>query len=196
MASDEPFPLGLSIGFDKGRNIYLHKKPIAGIMKFGIDLGIDLNYMQVKLSGEPSEYEGPVGYVGTEGSDYDDSMDFLADISGINFSAGLAVGPSLTINPVDKVRLCAYVHFVPTASFYIQGMSINCGYAPMMKYGLEASYGAIGLGIEYNSGMITYQDMIKYASVKGNGGDVSTLYKSRYFLESTQVYVAFRFGKK
>ena len=166
------------------------------MIKFGLDIGLDLNYMWMDKEAEHSDYDGPSGYLGSEPVEESSDMEMLAKLSGHHISIGLAAGPSVTINPVSKLRLCGYAHFVPSASFFAQGMSLNVGFSPMMKYGLEASYGAIGLGIEYNSGMITYQDMIKYASVKGNGGDVSTLYKSRYFLESTQVYVAFRFGKK
>lgn len=32
--------------FSSGRNIYLHKKPIANILKFAIDFGSEINYAQ------------------------------------------------------------------------------------------------------------------------------------------------------
>lgn len=34
--------------FSSGRNIYLHKKPIANILKFAIDFGSEVNYAQYK----------------------------------------------------------------------------------------------------------------------------------------------------
>lgn len=196
LSSTEEMPVTLSLGLDTGRNIYLHKTPIAGMLKIGLDLGFDFNYMAFDLESDHNDYEGPSGYVGDAPlEDYGD-MDFFANLSGHHISLGLAIGPSLTLNPIDKVRICGYAHFVPSASFFAQGMSMNIGYSPMMKYGLEASYGMIGFGVEYNHGLNTYTDMINYITVKGNDGDVSQLYKARYYLESFQVYLSFRFGKK
>jgi hypothetical protein len=85
---------------------------------------------------------------------------------------------------------------VPSASFFAQGMSLNVGFSPMMKYGLEASFGAIGVGVEYNHGLNTYTDMMNYIRVEANDGDVSNLYMARYYLQSMQIYMSFRFGKK
>ena len=196
LSSSSEIPLKLALGWDKGRNIWLHKKPIAGMIKFGLDLGVDLNYMWMDLQADHSDYEGPSGYMGSEPIEDNEDMALLADLSGHHLSLGLAVGPSVTINPVSKVRICGYAHFVPSASFFVQGMSMNLGYSLIMKYGLEAGFGAIGVGLEYNHGLNTYTDMINYITVKGNGGDVSDLYKARYYLESLQVYLSFRFGKK
>lgn len=193
---DESYPLMFSAGWDKGRNIYLHKKTIAGMLKFGVDVGFDLNYMRHSMDRDLSDYEGPYGYTGTDPLESEDDMDMFLKLSGHHISLGVAVGPSVTVNPIDKLRLCGYFHVVPSASFFMQGMSMNLGFTPFMKYGLEVSYGLIGLGIERNSGMGTYLDMFRYISVKGNEGDVSSIYRPRFFTESLQVYLSLRFGKK
>lgn len=193
---DENYPLIFSAGWDKGRNIYLHKHPIAGMLKFGIDVGTDLNYMRFDMDRDYSDYEGPYGYTGTEVLDSDEDMDMLVKLSGHHISLGVAVGPSVTLNPIDKLRLCGYFHVVPSASFFMQGMSMNLGFTPIIKYGMEVSYGLLGFGIEHDSGMGTYLDMLRYVSVKGSEGDVSSICRSRYFTESLQVYISFRFGKK
>ena len=194
--SSSDIPLKLSLGLDKGRNIFLHKKPIAGMIKFGLDIGLDLNYMWMDKEAEHSDYEGPSGYLGSEPVEESSDMEMLAKLSGHHISIGLAAGPSVTINPVSKLRVCGYAHFVPSASFFAQGMSLNVGFSPMMKYGLEASFGAIGVGVEYNHGLNTYTDMMNYIRVEANDGDVSDLYMARYYLQSMQIYMSFRFGKK
>lgn len=196
ISSSSEVPLKFSLGLDTGRNFWLHKKPIAGMMKFGLDLGLDLNYMRMDDQTNNSDYEGPTGYLGADPVEESSDMAFFAGLSGHHIGIGLAVGPSVTLNPVSKLRVCGYAHFVPSVSFFAQGMSMNVGFSPMMKYGLEASYGMIGVGVEYNHGLNSYTDMMNYINVKGNGGDVSDLYVARYYLQSMQIYLSFRFGKK
>lgn len=193
---DHDFPLTFSAGWDRGRNIYLHKQPIAGILKFGVDIGADLTYMGLDMDRDYSDYEGPYGYTGTEPLESEDDMDMFLQLNGHHITLGVAVGPSVTVNPIDKLRLCGYFHVVPSASFFVQGISMNVGFTPFLKYGLEVSYGFIGLGIEHNSGMGTYLDMVRYLSVKGNEGDVSSIFRPRFFAESLQFYISLRFGRK
>lgn len=190
---DESYPVSMSFGLDCGRNIYLHKKPIAGVIKFGLDLGLDINYMRFDNEGDYSDYEGPSGYTGSVFYESDDDIDAFLKLSGNRVSIGLAVGPSVTWNPVGKLRLCGYYHVVPTGSLFAQGMGAYAGYSTMMKYGLELSYGSIGVGVDRESGMDTCTDMISYYMAKSQEGDVSSIGSSRYFSESLQVYLSLRF---
>lgn len=191
---DEPYPVKMSIGLDSGRNIYLHKKPLAGIIKFGIDVGMDINYTMLDLKIDTSDYEGPSGYLGS--SPAEEAEDMLM-IPGSHYaSVGLAVGPSVTVNPVDKLRLCGYFHVVPSATCFLHGMGAFVGYSTAMKYGLEVSYGPIGVGVEHNSGLEKYMNVLQYYVMKVDGGDVSGIGRPKYFSESLQVYLSFRFGKK
>jgi hypothetical protein len=193
---DDPYPVSMSFGLDCGRNIYLHKKPIAGFIKFGLDVGMDINYTRFDIEEDYSDYEGPSGYTGSAYYESDDDTDTLLKLSGNRASIGLAVGPSVTLNPVGKLRLCGYFHVVPTGSLYAQGIGAFAGYSTMMKYGLELSYGFIGIGVEHESGMDACADLVSYYMTKSLEGDPSSIGKSRYFSESLQVYLSFRFGKK
>lgn len=62
-----------NIGFflESGRTIFLHKKPLWGKLKFGIDLGADVNYIKFE------DYEDPE-------SDYGDYFEGEALISGMH----------------------------------------------------------------------------------------------------------------
>lgn len=193
---EDDYPVTFSAGLHCGRNIFLNERPIAGILKFGIDAGMTLDYMGIDMDRDYSDYEGPSGYLGSEPLEEDADMDMLRKFSGHHITFGIAVGPSVTVNPIDKLRLCGYFHVVPSASFFVQGISMNVGFTPFLKYGLEVSYGFIGLGIEHNSGMGTYLDMVRYLSVKGNEGDVSSIFRPRFFAESLQFYISLRFGRK
>ena len=86
---DEPYPVKMSIGLDSGRNIYLHKKPLAGIIKFGIDVGMDINYTMLDLKIDTSDYEGPSGDLGS--SPAEEAEDMLM-IPGSHYAS---VGPQL-----------------------------------------------------------------------------------------------------
>lgn len=194
---DDPYPVSLSVGLDNGRNYYLHSKPIAGIAKFGVDVGFDFNYTRFNQVDDLSDYECPSGYTGSSDLEAnDDDVDTMLRLSGIFFSLGLAVGPSVTLNPVEKLRLCGYFHLVPTGSIFVQGFGAYAGYSTMLKYGVELSYGFVGLGIQRRSGMSSYTDLVSYYMVKSADGDVGTIGKSRFFTDSFQIYLSYRFGRK
>ena len=74
-----------------GKTYYLHKKPLAGMIKFGIDWSwMDLNYAQYKL----------------ETYDYD--TDELYSEKAHQLEYGMQIGPSVTINPVHHLKVSAY----------------------------------------------------------------------------------------
>ena len=58
--------------FSSGRNIYLHKKPIANILKFAIDFGSEVNYAQYKdLIGDYDYSDNDFGYTDESDNNYD-----------------------------------------------------------------------------------------------------------------------------
>ncbi len=134
-------PGKMSFAYFSGRNIYLHKKPVAGMIKFSIDLGADINYaMYGDLSGEynipsamPEESKG---------------------ISGRHqLDVGLFVGPAISVNPVSDLKVSAYFRAVPSFSGILLDMTeINGAFVPYFTYGAEISWRWIGLGFECRSG--------------------------------------------
>ena len=82
-----------------GKTYYLHKKPLAGMIKFGIDWSwMDLNYAQYKL----------------ETYDYD--TDELYSEKAHQLEYGMQIGPSVTINPVHHLKVSAYFRVTPSYS--------------------------------------------------------------------------------
>ena len=47
------------------------------MMKFGLDLGLDLNYMRMDDQTNNSDYEGPTGYLGADPVEESSDMAFL-----------------------------------------------------------------------------------------------------------------------
>ena len=98
---DQTLKSNFGAAFTVGRTFYLHKKPIAGLIRFGLDATwFDLNYTNYKL-----EYR------------WEDNYDEEEEPETSNFhqaEIGMQVGPSVTVNPVGKLNVNAYFRFAPT----------------------------------------------------------------------------------
>lgn len=128
--------------FTSGRTYFVHSKPIAGLLKIGVDATwVDLNY---------NNYTGK--YLTSEGlSDY--------NLHRIEYS--LQVGPSIAINPVGKLNINAYFRYAPTFSVLLSnpdGVSAMGNYATMFVTGGMVSWGIIGVGAEYRFGDCSYNN--------------------------------------
>lgn len=172
-----------------GRNIFLHKKPIANMLKFAIDLGSDINYAQYKdLEGDYNFSDSDFDY-SDEGdnyydSGYEDEEDL--DLGLHHVDIGLHVGPSISINPVSHLKVSAYFRFVPSYSMVILNSELYQSFAPMFTYGGEVSYKFIGIGIEGRSGSAKYKDMV--AEIEG-----TEAMKTKYKTSAMRFYISFRF---
>lgn len=122
-----------------GRTFFLHKKPIANMLRFGIDATwFDLNYTNYKIE-YLTDYE-PEKY------DY-----HQAEIS-------MQIGPSIVLNPVKKLNIHAYFRYAPTYSALVADEEFYGNYATLFVGGASVSYGAIGVGIESRFGKCTYKN--------------------------------------
>lgn len=158
-----------------GRSIYLHKSPIAGMIKFSIDLGADINYAQ---------------YLPAEG-DYNMDSSLTEDI-GIGISGrhhldiGMFLGPAVSVNPVSDLMVTAYFRFVPSYSAFLMDVDAYHGFTPFFTYGGEVTWKWIGLGVEGRSGYGSYSSIMSLF----NGGESM---KVGYATQAVRCYVSFRF---
>ena len=154
-----------SFFIQKGRTSYLHSKPIAGMIKFGIDYGfLDVTYSKLELKEVSYSNEG-----GTRASDgFDDIVSGdpdgdigISELTGIDLGMhkidyALHVGPSISVNPWNKLIATAYFHVMPTASSIIQNDNFSYGFGCMMAAGVSVAYKAISLGVEGVWGKVKY----------------------------------------
>ena len=199
-ASAEAFPVRFGAGLTKNRNIWLHKQPIAGMMKFAFDCGLDVNYTMFDMNMSTDGYTGPQGWLGTSspGEEYsEDSMPFdFSSVGMHNIAIGYAIGASLTVNPVAQLRVNGYFHFVPSASILLSGSAVNAGFMPYCKYGAELSYGWFGVGVEWGSGVSNMNDMVsKLMSMVEDADSAVEIPKTKYYSNYMKVYLAFRMGR-
>jgi hypothetical protein len=66
----------------------------------------------------------------------------------MQFEAGMGLGPSLTINPVNKLKLSLYFHVTPSYSVIIQDSEAYYHYATFFNVGLSVAYKVISIGVE------------------------------------------------
>ena len=124
---DQTLKSNFGAAFTVGRTFYLHKKPIAGLIRFGLDATwFDLNYTNYKL-----EYR------------WEDNYDEEEEPETSNFhqaEIGMQVGPSVTVNPVGKLTMSIDDFII---SYFVTGGGI--------------SYGVIGLGVESRWGSCKFK---------------------------------------
>lgn len=145
----------MGFGMDVGRTWYLHKRPLAGLMKVGLDATF-LSVSYDKL-GEIAYPDDLFGIVMGGGDGMMDELDEMVDIGNHRIDVGVQVGPSLTVNPVSRLMLRAYFHYCPTYSMLLMDEEFCGSYASLFTYGLSVSYGVIGVGVEHRFGSGKYE---------------------------------------
>lgn len=133
-----------------GRTYYLHKKPIAGMIKFGIDV----NYMDMSFA----KYPDPPAEPTTSAGDSEDEP--LIDLGIMQMEYGIGIGPSVTVNPVDHLKAGVFFHVTPSYSMMLQNSSFYHHYATFFNVGLNVTYRVISIGAEYRwCGKVNYNGL-------------------------------------
>ena len=148
----EPVRSKYGAAFTSGRTYFLHGKPIAGMIKIGLDATwVDLNY---------NNYS------------YDWDVEGVPQTSAVHqIEYSLHVGPSIAINPVGKLNINAYFRYAPTFSAFLStgdGFALSGNYATMFVTGGMVSWGVIGIGAEYRFGNCNYRNLVGDGSLAGN----------------------------
>ena len=182
MESDMAFSISM------GRTFYLHKKPIAGLLKFGLDWScFDINFAKYP-DLETSENTQPLP------PDIE-----IPDLGIMQMEAGMGLGPSLTINPVDRFKISLYFHVTPSYSLLLQNHEIYHHYATFFNAGFTLAYKVISLGIEnrwcgdtpYDGVTLTRIDNVYDA--EGNFHDPFESFGLKMKTQTLRFFVGFRF---
>lgn len=126
-----------SFGFSytAGKTYYLHA-PIAGIMRFGIDVTwFDLNYAKYKIKYNTHLYSDTFRYYQSELS--------------------VHIGPSVSLQ-LGWLNFHGYLRYAPTYSVLYANSSLYSNYATYFVGGAAISLGSIGLGVESRIGEHDY----------------------------------------
>lgn len=172
----------MAFALASGRTYYLHKKPIAGILKFGLDWTyLDLNFAKYPDLSSPED---------------DTSDDSSIELGFLQLEAGMGLGPSVTVNPVDHLKACLYFHVTPSYSMMLQDDEFYSHYATFFNFGFTLAYKAISVGIEkrwcqpVNYNGLTLSDDMDDAE---NVGDIFNNVETRMKTNSWRFFLGFRF---
>lgn len=173
-----------------GKTYYLHKKPLAGMIKFGIDWSwMDLNYAQYKL----------------ETYDYD--TDELYSEKAHQLEYGIHIGPSVTINPVHHLKVSAYFRVTPSYSMMYLNDEFYHHYATFCNTGFAVAWKVLSVGCEWRWGKASYDGLgLNLDDLEGDysdgdfSGDIPSaddvltdLQDLKLKTKSFRVYFSFRF---
>lgn len=132
-----------------GRTFYLHKKPIANILKFGIDATwFDINYTNYDVTH--------ITYWNTNKFQIHEG------------EIGMQVGPSLTINPISKMNIHVYFRYAPSFSCFYADDEFQGGYATYIVGGGSLTYSFFGLGLEWRHGTSKFDSLLNWSNVSEN----------------------------
>ena len=125
------------VGFTVGKTFYLHKKPLANCLRFGIDATwFDINYTNYKIEH--------ITYLGTDKYDYHQG------------EVSMHVGPSITFTPTENFCIVGYFRYSPTYSGFYAYDKYSGNFASVFVGGGSVTFGVIGLGIESRFGNCKY----------------------------------------
>lgn len=178
--------LGASISW--GRTYYLHRKPLFGMLKFGLDWSwLDLNYAKYGLG----DYAGN-GYDDGEGPyEGEDWVDEDFPTTAHHAEIGMSFGPSVTVNPVGHLKASAYFRVTPSFSgIYID--DFGSGYATFFNVGGAISYKAISLGVETRWGQSKYKNLVEGGYDEVTDEELPSP-KVKLKTKSLRFYISFRF---
>ena len=165
------------------KTFYLHKKPLFGMMKIGLDWSwLDINYAK-------SSFE-----------DYDYEMDetFKSDVHQAEF--GMQIGPSVTVNPVHHLKVGAYFRVTPSYSMLYLDETVHHHYVTFCNFGLTAAWKVVSLGAEWRWGTAKYDGMTFDESEFDEDTDdpslddvLKNVPDRKFKTSSFRIYIGFRF---
>ncbi len=197
----------LGVALTSGRTYYLHKKPILGMIKFGIDWSyFDINF---------AKYEDKFGFFGgdvydssQDGGNYYDPGDYGTsggdDGTGVETEdmyqaeIGMSIGPSVTVNPVDELKASLYFRLTPTMSMLYAAEEFSTSYGTFFSFGGAVAWKAISLGIEGRWGNVKYDSMFDLSELEDieDGGDIDLSGdepSAKWKVGSMRFYISLRF---
>lgn len=199
-----------AVGITYGKTYYLHKKPLANMLRFALNWSyIDLNMAQYsvpysdRIDGDESFLieEGESTPFQTKSLGDAGQYDYGEDIYGedeegsessssqYKMELGMQIGPAIIVNPVSHLMIQAYFHYAPTFSMLLDDdFNFYNKYASFFNSGVCISYKAIGVGVEARWGTTTYSQEVYNIQTED--------YEPRnmkWKTKGARVYLSFRF---
>ncbi len=170
------------VSLSRGKTYYVTESPFFNMLRVGIDATwFDFSYRNYNDASSLFDIYDYFNNFYDDYYDYDDDDEGSHKIN--EMAVGVQVGPSVTLNPVSKLNIHAYVRYAPSfAAFYYDGL-FRGGYGSYFTTGFSVTYSCIGIGIEGKFGRT------KVGSVIDEDWDK----KMKTTTNGFRVYLAFRY---
>lgn len=203
-----------AISMQMGKTFNLHKKPLANMVRIGLDWNyIEFHYAEYKKSNGIESYSlsrGP-----WDDDDYDDDYDDMlggvkdqfTNLGCYQIDGGMAIGPSVQVTPfytigkgLEYVKAFTYFHLIPSFSglLFSENDDTKFGYTAVMNlsWGIGISWRSVAIGFETRWGSGKY-DMSAFDD-EGDADlmDMGSLFKSdkvKYKTTSSKLTLSLRF---
>lgn len=125
-----------------GKTYYLHRKPLFGMLKFGLDWSwMDINYAKSAI----------------EMFDESSDEDFSSDVHQAEI--GMQFGPSVTVNPVHHLKIGGYFRVMPSYSLLYMDETVHHHYVTFCNAGCTLAWKVVSLGVEWRWGTAKYDGL-------------------------------------
>lgn len=170
------------VALSYGRSFYLHQKPIADMVK----IGLDWTWLDINLAG----YSMDEGYF-AGGESYGNL--FQGEL-------GMQFGPSVSVNPVDDLKVSFYMHVTPTYAIFRQSdiETTFGGYETFFNMGASLAWKVISVGMEWRRGHGCFKSFDDDSYLFGISDKVaetigSNLVSDKVITNGWRFYIGFRF---
>lgn len=151
-----------------GNRYWLHKQPIAGMVKIGLDaIWGDINYVNLKPNN--SDGNKVIDSNDPEDEDYELEGPFSEINTGshqLEFAMG--IGPAISVAPfinmgnqLSELRGSLYCHFLPSFSMILMNqnddLKFNYGFVPFISFGGSINWKALTFFAEGRWGSANYK---------------------------------------
>lgn len=194
----------------KGTTYLFPKKPIAGLLKIGLD-AVWFDIQATKYNSPYSSLNWTSEFVEEPtNSEYEDFEEEITDID-LNIgcwgvSMGMGIGPNVSVAPfaltsitgLQPLRVSLYFHYAPTMQLYLKSqdgdVELSSAFCHMMNFGGTLSYRAIGIGFEGRWGKGKFKPL-DFSSIGEEGDESESLGAEKYTrrFANSRIYIQFRF---
>ncbi len=153
------------LSFKTGRIIYLHRRPIGGFLRFGLDIDANVDYMNfAKGTGNISDIWDPM--------EKEDGGEGNVSLGRHYLTAGVALGPVAVFAPffasssmnLASLKFRPYFHVVPSYATYMvsdnDDMELHNAFALWCAAGLEIQWKRLMIGFEWKGCTAKYKGMV------------------------------------
>ena len=191
------------VTLQKGKTFYLHKKPLANMVKIGLDWTfVDLNFAKYK-DGNGISFNIPSDD-DFSGGDYgydEDESGIDLDLGVMQLEYGMGFGPSVQVTPfyylgkgLEHIKAYTYFHVTPSYSAIIEttddDTNFNHGYCTFFNFGVGLSYKVISIGFEHRWGTAKY-NMADLDAEDAIAGGIKFDDKQKFSTKSSRFFVRF-----